>query len=356
MHRPGRSFFRKAGAAPFLATIHTCSKGEEEAARPALPQHKALHAARRLSIHAFSMADLEPPAKKARLDMEATSSSGPQDLGLDAPGSPVDDLDDDFYETSVAQDMVALPQDALDRGALESKEDAPPTAATEPASAAAPIPGLGHWGEPSTQSKAQPGQDGGSEDGELSDADEENFYEVNQDAPAAEQQSKPSQPALLSTFSPTAGVGHAVDASAAAALIPEGDEPKGLKRKASSSAQDLHALTPAGAPVPERTPTTHDEESKAEFLEAAQANKGNKDAEWELDSQASSSSSSDSSDDSALTRMARPPMMASSCRPRRWPNVCLRETWMTTTLVPTRPPKCAPRTRSTRPMPSQISK
>lgn len=246
------------------------------------------------------MADLEPPAKKARLDMDAPSS-GPQDLGLDAPGSPVDDLDDDFYETSVAQDTVALPQDALDRGALESKGDAPPIAATEPASAAAPIPGLGHWGGPSTQSVTQPGQDGGSEDGELSDADEENFYnEVNPDAPGAEQQSEPSQPALPSTFSPstTAGVGNAVIASAPATLIPDGDEPKGLKRKASpTTAQDHHAPTPADASV--SAAVTHEDDGKVEFLEAAQANKGDKEAEWELDSQASSSSSSDSSSDNS---------------------------------------------------------
>ncbi|KAK3207750.1 hypothetical protein GRF29_96g276384 [Pseudopithomyces chartarum] len=229
------------------------------------------------------MADLEPPAKKARLDMDAPSS-GPQDLGLDAPGSPVDDLDDDFYETSVAQDTVALPQDALDRGALESKGDAPPIAATEPASAAAPIPGLGHWGGPLPRASRSQARTAALKTASY--------------APGAEQQSEPSQPALPSTFSPstTAGVGNAVIASAPATLIPDGDEPKGLKRKASpTTAQDHHAPTPADASV--SAAVTHEDDGKAEFLEAAQANKGDKEAEWELDSQASSSSSSDSSSD-----------------------------------------------------------
>lgn len=259
------------------------------------------------------MADFEPPAKKARLDMDAPGS-GPQDLGLDAPGSPVDDLDDDFYETSVAQDTAALPQEVVDGGALGRKGDAP-TSATEPVSAAAQIPGLGHWGEHSTQSVAQAGQDGGSEDGELSD--EENFYnEVNPDAPIAAQppqqqqptddapgqQSKPLQPAPAPPFSRFAGAGvDGVDASAAVVLVPEGEVPKSLKRKASPVAEDATPADPSAAPASvTKDDTAHagkEDESKIEFLEAAAANKGNKDAEWELDSQASSSSSSDSSSD-----------------------------------------------------------
>ncbi|KAF1979525.1 NAF1-domain-containing protein, partial [Bimuria novae-zelandiae CBS 107.79] len=244
------------------------------------------------------MADFEPPAKKARLDMDA-SGSGPQDLGLDAPGSPVDDLDDDFYETSVAQDTAVSPQDALHRGALEeSKGDAPPTA-TEPVSAAAQIPGLGHWGEPSAQQQqhVQAGHDGGSEDGELSD--EENFYsEVNPDAPVA------AQPPPQVPGDEPQSVDGVVDASAAAALVPDGEVPKSLKRKASSIAEEDPDATLVDAPaVPapvttDETPhTKQEDDSKAEFLEAAAANKGNKDAEWELDSQASSSSSSNSSSD-----------------------------------------------------------
>ena len=44
---------------------------------------------------------LEPPAKRARLEADApfygTSTSA---SALDAPGSPVDDMDDDFYDTT----------------------------------------------------------------------------------------------------------------------------------------------------------------------------------------------------------------------------------------------------------------
>ncbi|KAF2445901.1 NAF1-domain-containing protein [Karstenula rhodostoma CBS 690.94] len=258
------------------------------------------------------MADFAPPAKKARLDVDA-DAPGSANLD-DAPGSPVDDLDDDFYENSAADNaQSAVPlQDAPLKGGLDSLGDAPPT---EPVSAAgAQIPGFGLWGEPAAQQQQQqpPTQkDGGSEDGELSD--EENFYsEVNPDAPVAQQQppvgdapqleSKLSQPGLLSLFSqPVDGA----EASAAAAPIPDGEVPKTLKRKASSPPveapddDDAHLVDAITAAIANEDTADAQlkDDGKAEFLEAAAANKDNKDAEWELDSQASSSSSSGSSSD-----------------------------------------------------------
>ena len=100
------------------------------------------------------MADFAPPAKKARLDVADAPGSASLD---DAPGSPVDDLDDDFYENPAAdhaQAAVAL-QDAPFKGGLDSMSmgDAPPT---EPVSAAgAQIPGFGLWGEPLKETKDQ---------------------------------------------------------------------------------------------------------------------------------------------------------------------------------------------------------
>jgi H/ACA ribonucleoprotein complex non-core subunit NAF1 len=260
------------------------------------------------------MADSEPPAKKARLDV-AADAPGSASLD-DAPGSPVDDLDDDFYENSAAdnaQSAVSL-QDAPLKGGLDSMGDAPPA---EPVSAAgAQIPGLGLWGEPSAQQQQQQAlahKEGGSEDGELSD--EENFYaEVNPDAPVAHQQplvgdapqpeSKLSQSGLLSLFSQSVD---GAEASAAAALIPDGEVPKSLKRKATSppvealdgdDASLVDAITAAIA-NDYTTDAQPGDDGKTEFLEAAAANKDNKEAEWELDSQASSSSSSSSDDSSS---------------------------------------------------------
>ncbi|KAJ4346550.1 uncharacterized protein N0V89_010481 [Didymosphaeria variabile] len=255
------------------------------------------------------MADFEPPAKKARLDLDAPGNGSLDD----APGSPVDDLDDDFYETSAADNAHSAEpiQDAPLKGGLDSKGDAPPT---EPVSAAgAQIPGLGLWGEPSVQQQPPVPNEGGSEDGEVSD--EENFYaEVNPDAAVAQQQqavgdapqleSKLSQPGQLSLFSQSVD---GAEASAAAALIADGEVPKSLKRKASSPPVEAHddddahlvdAIT-AAITKDDTPPAQQEDDGKAEFLEAAAANKDVKDAEWELDSQASSSSSSGSSSDSS---------------------------------------------------------
>ena len=41
---------------------------------------------------------LEPPAKRARLEADADASH--YGAAFDAPGSPVDDMDDDFYDNT----------------------------------------------------------------------------------------------------------------------------------------------------------------------------------------------------------------------------------------------------------------
>jgi H/ACA ribonucleoprotein complex non-core subunit NAF1 len=116
------------------------------------------------------MADMEePPAKRARLDVDAPGSGT---LNLDAPGSPMDDCDDDFY----AEDAPAAPTPS----AGEQGDRTSSAAAAELASAASPpIPGLGLWSEPAAAQATVPAAvspaDGeGPEDGELSD--EESFY------------------------------------------------------------------------------------------------------------------------------------------------------------------------------------
>ncbi|KAF2640286.1 NAF1-domain-containing protein [Massarina eburnea CBS 473.64] len=256
----------------------------------------------------------EPPAKRARLEGEAHASG--HDLeprSIDAPGSPVDDFDDDFYGPSHTSNVADATADAM----LSSSSALP----AAPASAASSlIPGLGFFSESSaqqsqpqsqsqSQSQPQPHADPSSlpnedvEDGELSDS--EAFYgdkgeEKTPTASAATDatkgaslRGKPLQPSRHSLFlRPVEGN----DSSAAAAPpLSNGSVPSSVPRgspsaKTNATASDL-------------TCNTQGDEGRSEFLQAAEANKDSEQAEWQLDSEASDSdsdsSSSDSSDDSS---------------------------------------------------------
>ncbi|KAJ4375233.1 hypothetical protein N0V83_002319 [Neocucurbitaria cava] len=240
---------------------------------------------------------LEPPAKRARLEADAPVYGAPA-TALDAPGSPVDDMDDDFYDTTPVK--PAAPPAADGATSLFA------AAATAPASFH--LPGLGSVSEnqaaqPAAQASADAHPDETPEDGELSD--DEALYDdgtvveqpvANQEEALGEapQHGKPSsrlklvhRVQYLTSVKDAAAVPHpapdsddgALDAALAAAI------------DAQTSAQDaVEDLSVAGGSG------TAEIASKAEFLRAAEANKDNKDAEWQLDSDASDSdSSSDSS-------------------------------------------------------------
>ncbi|KAG9190155.1 hypothetical protein G6011_08243 [Alternaria panax] len=232
---------------------------------------------------------LEPPAKRARLEADApfygTSTSA---SALDAPGSPVDDMDDDFYDTTPVKPS-ALP------AAVDGTTSLFATAAPAPAFH---LPGLGSVSEtPVAQSQPQHGagvQDDAPEDGELSD--EEAFY--NDASPQADipvappvanqgqaqdeapQHSEPHlsslQDAVAAADTPAADTDGELDAALTAAID--------LQNEIGEAAKD--------APAPDGVAF----DSKAEFLRAAEANRDDQNAEWQLDSDASDSdSSSDSS-------------------------------------------------------------
>jgi H/ACA ribonucleoprotein complex non-core subunit NAF1 len=191
------------------------------------------------------MSDL-PPAKRARLEAPVYAAEL-----QDAPGSPVDEEDDDFYN-----DTPVKP--AADGGiaSLFAADAAAPVSFT--------LPGLGgSMGEAPGTHADSTGDAAAAEDGELSHAAE--LYHVQsalQIAPAAASEAHAS--AIVALVKP------ALDAEA------EDDSSDDLAR----------AITNGLA----------EQDGKAEFLQAAAANKDNPSAEWQLDSEASSS---DSSDDSA---------------------------------------------------------
>jgi H/ACA ribonucleoprotein complex non-core subunit NAF1 len=60
---------------------------------------------------------LEPPAKRARLDVDASIYGA----ALDAPGSPVDDMDDDFYDSTPVKPVA---QPVVERRAFTSLDSA----------------------------------------------------------------------------------------------------------------------------------------------------------------------------------------------------------------------------------------
>ena len=240
----------------------------------------------------------EPPAKRARLEADAPFTGA---SSFDAPGSPVDDLDDDFYDTTPAKPA-----------ALSAPHEGPAASltATAPAPSSFSLPGLGSLGD-ATITQPTPHIDADTVmnnavhgEGELKD--EEAF---SHDASAVEppvanqlqaldeapQHGKPSRPELhaasltlaqdasepTTTTAPALDFDQAVTESASAVNAP-------IKQEPSADA----------APAGEAQDPTADE-SKAEFLRIGEANKDNKDAEWQLDSDASDSSSDSSSSDSS---------------------------------------------------------
>ncbi|KAF3010795.1 hypothetical protein E8E13_008063 [Curvularia kusanoi] len=249
------------------------------------------------------MSDSEPPAKRARLEADAPYSGV---SSLDAPGSPVDDMDDDFYDTA--------PVNTATQAAPHAGPSASLTA-TAPAPSSFSLPGLGSLGDntveqPLTQIDAKTATDNAVHDeGELID-EEALHHDTSAVEPLvanqlqalgeAPQHGKPSRPELH-----------------AASLTPVQDAPATTTTLSSALDVDTHVTdaTPAvnahlahkssaAAAPAERSSEPTAEESKAEFLRIGEANKDNKDAEWQLDSDASdsssdSSSSDDSSDDEA---------------------------------------------------------
>tara|TARA_R110002003_G_scaffold63_4_gene5808 strand:- start:17610 stop:20189 length:2580 start_codon:yes stop_codon:yes gene_type:complete len=242
---------------------------------------------------------LEPPAKRARLEADAALYGA----SLDAPGSPVDDMDDDFYDSTPVKPAA---QPVVD-GSASSLAAA---AATVPASLH--LPGLGSAtgetpaSQPATHNRAETGAGAGadgraetSEDGELSDTDAF-YHEQSAGAPGAASQVPAARDAALHgklsrSELPAVSLTHAQDAPAVAPAAP------GAHRAATAP-----VTAPTGAPDALDDDSSDDlalaitnglaeEDSKAEFLRAAEANKDDKDAEWQLDSDASDSASSDSS-------------------------------------------------------------
>jgi H/ACA ribonucleoprotein complex non-core subunit NAF1 len=249
---------------------------------------------------------LGPPAKRARLEADTPSHYGATATALDAPGSPVDDGDDDFYDTTPVK-PAAQP-------AVNGTTSLFAAAAPSPAPALFHLPGLGSLSEAPVAQPSIPqssaivqDQDDAPEDGELSDDGEAFYDDANPQAsipvqpPAANegqaqdeapQHGKPSQYELRSLASyltltkdgnvaadtPAADTDGELDAALTAAID--------LQNEIDVAAQN--AAVPDGAAF----------DSRAEFLRAAEANKGDKNAEWELDSDASDSdTSSDSSSD-----------------------------------------------------------
>ncbi|KAJ4323164.1 hypothetical protein N0V94_002050 [Neodidymelliopsis sp. IMI 364377] len=244
----------------------------------------------------------EPPAKRARLDVDAPFTGV---SSLDAPGSPIDDMDDDFYDTTPVKPA-----------ALSAPHDGPSASltATAPAPSSFSLPGLGSLGDTSvTQPTAQIDADvvmntAVHEEGELKD--EEAFYHDASpaEAPAANQlqalgeapqHGKPSHSELHAAY-----LTSAQDASVPTAAAPALDDGVIVTDSTpAADAQTTQELSATAAPAAEAQEPTADE-SKAEFLRIGEENKDNKEAEWQLDSDASdsssdSSSSGDSSDDDA---------------------------------------------------------
>jgi H/ACA ribonucleoprotein complex non-core subunit NAF1 len=248
----------------------------------------------------------EPPAKRARLEADAPFSG----VSFDTADSPVDDLDDDFYDNAPINPAAqAAPLDG----------SAASLTATAPAPSGFSLPGLGSLADttvtvPQPQPLAQAdadtvmnNADAVHDEGELVD-EEALHHETSAVEPPvanqlqalveAPQHGKPSRPELH-----------------AASLTPAQDAPATTATLSPAPALDAEAHVtvvappvdahieqePSAAAAPaEGTPEPTADESKAEFLRIGEANQGNEEAEWQLDSDASSSSSdSSSSDDSS---------------------------------------------------------
>ncbi|KAF2746971.1 NAF1-domain-containing protein [Sporormia fimetaria CBS 119925] len=200
------------------------------------------------------MADsLEPPAKRARLDEPVA----------DVPGSPVDDTDDDFYETSTPVKPASGP------AGVDAHAGHAPAAATStnvPSQGSLHLPGLGLFNSAAEQQASiipAVAEAGGNEDGEISDG--ASLYSDK----------KPAEPALA----PVAQETQEADTAPPVEAVNELASSK--PTESAANGQDPVAV----------------DEGKAEFLRAAEANKDNENAEWQLDSEQSDSSDS-SSDDS----------------------------------------------------------
>ena len=243
------------------------------------------------------MADtLEPPAKRARFD----------EPDPDVPGSPVDDLEDDFYDTTPVKPspLPAGNESAAAYGLVDASASAGVSSLQLPGLG---LPGLaGPAQETSTLQDASKDED--LEEGELSDSASlyNDLQSVQAAAPAVEQSQDPGD----------ADMGDADDAALldAVAIALNADEAAEdgepwphmtAAATADSPAASLPTALPASsAPLNDAENAAKPETSdvvatKAEFLRAGEANKDNPQAEWQLDSEASSSSDDSSSDDSS---------------------------------------------------------
>lgn len=247
----------------------------------------------------------EPPAKRARLEADAPFTGV---SSLDAPGSPVDDLDDDFYDNT-----------PVEPAAFSSASHEGPSAsltATAPAPSSFSLPGLGSLGDSTaTQPVLTIDADvvmgtAAHEEGELTaegafdhDASAVEPPVANQlQAPdEAPQHSKPSRPELHAA-SLTPPQDASIPPAAAASVLDDGEIVTNSTPATDIYVKQEHSAASTVPATQAQGPTA--DESKAEFLRIGEENKDNEDAEWQLDSDASdsssnSSSSNDSSDDEA---------------------------------------------------------
>lgn len=208
---------------------------------------------------AVNMSDtLEPPAKRARLDADG-----------DVPGSPVDDMDDDFYDNPTpVKPMLSSVEPEAPRASSSAAGSVPAGVSS------LHLPGLGLLSTASEQrssvTQTSVTKSEGPGDGDVSDP--ESIY--NEAKPAQANATFVAIPAATDEL-PTA------DGAPVAPQLSNGEP------KAETSKDDVGEQSAAKV-----------DEAKADFLRAAEANKGNAEAEWELDSQQSDSSSDSSSDDS----------------------------------------------------------
>ncbi|KAF2661835.1 NAF1-domain-containing protein [Lophiostoma macrostomum CBS 122681] len=226
------------------------------------------------------MADaLEPPAKRARFD----------EPDPDVPGSPVDDLDDDFYDTTpVKPSPPSGGHDAV-------SADTPAGGLAPTAISSLQLPGLGLLSGNANQERAvDKGQihDEELEDGELSDSG--SLYHDLKPEEATESSSPKLQapaPANVAQSDNATSTHHL-----AVHVNGEGGEAPALKTEhLANESEDGERPMSDAAPA---TAALEADLAKSDFLRAGEANKGNPSAEWELDSEQSSSSSDSSSDDS----------------------------------------------------------
>ncbi|KAF2274810.1 NAF1-domain-containing protein [Westerdykella ornata] len=198
---------------------------------------------------------LEPPAKRARYD----------EPDGDVPGSPVDDMDDDFYDDT-ATAVEAAPH-CVDAADAAQSSAAPPDVPAN--TTALHLPGLTLWNDSAEQKPSSEhtrlGDVDAFEDGEVSDS--ESLYNGT----------KSMEVVPAPTSGETAEAGQT-----GAPYTSYGEVPTNEAKAETITAQDSNAI----------------DEGKAEFLRAAEANKGNAEAEWQLDSEQSDSSSDSSSEDS----------------------------------------------------------